>query len=367
MRNLRLNAVAAATLVAAGLFAVSPASGRVSQPQETASGADAPMDGRIVFRDGISGQVYTVNPDGSALQQVTHLGKNAFAGDPQWSPDGSHLAAWIFRNGGAFIYEMKADGTDAHPVYKDDPGWFDTTPGYTPDGSTIVFSRCQEFCAIYSVHTDGSGLTQLTKYRRGIHAGDDFHPQVSPDSKRILFVRQRSNGILSQLWLMNLDGSDAHAITKPRLEAGNRPVWSSDGKLIYFEAPNRGFGDHLYSMTPDGGSITQLTFSPYPNGELDPSNSPRGSRLAFVSDRRYSDPTNVSDLFIMQSDGSHPHYVKTGLPLVLDPAWGTAPLQSGPSVQLPAAGWDDRSPRMAERGSMDMLRAAVPSRVLGRE
>ncbi len=305
-------------------------------PRATAGSVTGAEDGRIAFRDGVSGQIYTANPDGSSLQQVTHLGKNAFAGDPTWSPDGRRIALWIFRKSGALIYEMRADGSRLHPVFTDDPGYFDTTPGYTPDGKTIVFSRCQDSCAIYAVNTDGTDLTPLTTYRRGIHAGTDFHPRVSPDGSQIVFNRQESNGILSQIWLMNIDGSDAHPLTPARLEAGGRQTWSSDGRVVYFEAPARGFGNHLFRMTPEGEDVTQLTDSPFPHGDFDASGSPKGTRIAFISDRRYADPNNVSDLFLMRSDGTHERYVDTGLPLVLDPSWGTAPLQTGPSDQLPA-------------------------------
>src|SRR5690242_11710532 len=114
MRNPRLAvALLAATLVGAGLLAAPPASGRATP---------AITDGRIAFRDGVTGQIYTVNPDGSALQQVTHLGKNAGAADPEWSPDGDYIAAGIFHpdEPGATLEVMKADGSDRHAVFKDD-------------------------------------------------------------------------------------------------------------------------------------------------------------------------------------------------------------------------------------------------------
>ncbi len=333
------------TLVAAivgSLGLTAPAFGRSGEasvgPSAVAS-APAAKDGRIAFRDGVSGQIYTVNPDGSALVQVTDLRAGQFATDPVWSPDSGRLLLTIFGDGGALVYEMRADGTGARVVVEDDPGVFDVTPDYAPDGQHVVFSRCDgdRGCAIYSAGIDGTDLRALTDYRLGIHQGADFHPRVSPDGEWVSFVRQGSGGISSRLWLIRLDGTQAHPISPVKLQAGGRQQWSSNGSLIYFEAPDRGFGNHLYSMTRDGEDLIQLTFSDYPHGDFDPGNSPRGSRITFVSDRRHSDPVNVSDLFIMRGDGSNTHAVRTGLTLVLDPDWGSAPLQTGPSVRLPSS------------------------------
>src|SRR5688572_33143519 len=47
-------------------------------------------NGRIAFVS--SGQIWTVNGDGSDLQQVTSPTSPAFDADPSWSPDGTRIA-----------------------------------------------------------------------------------------------------------------------------------------------------------------------------------------------------------------------------------------------------------------------------------
>ncbi len=56
-------------------------------------------------------------------------------------------------------------------------------------------------------------------------------PRWTPDSKRIVFVSDRSNG--SQMWSMNADGSDPRPLTNVPTEADGVTL-SPDGKLILF-------------------------------------------------------------------------------------------------------------------------------------
>jgi dipeptidyl aminopeptidase/acylaminoacyl peptidase len=62
---------------------------------------------------------------------------------------------------------------------------------------------------------------------------NDGQPVWSPDGKNIAFVR--ADGEKSQIWLLPMNGGEAHAITKEEYGARG-PVWSPDGKKILFSA-----------------------------------------------------------------------------------------------------------------------------------
>lgn len=74
------------------------------------------------------------------------------------------------------------------------------------------------------------------------------------------------------------------------------------GKLVFVS--NRDGDDEIFTMNADGSSQTQLTF----NGDFDqdPSWSPDGKRIAFISAR---DPGLDSEIWIMGIDGSSPRQV----------------------------------------------------------
>ena len=59
----------------------------------------------------------------------------------------------------------------------------------------------------------------------------DGQPQWSPDGKQIAFVR--ADGDKSQVWVLPLNGGEAHAITKSENGASN-PIWSPDGKKMLY-------------------------------------------------------------------------------------------------------------------------------------
>lgn len=286
-------------------------------------------DGRIAFGDFMTGQLYTVNPDGSALMQVTHVSAGHRAGRPDWSPDGRQLAYDSDQSGEIRMYVMDADGSHARLLFRDAPGYRHFGPKFTPGGKTFVFSRCKPddgVCAIYSVRADGTGLRALTAFKEGRQEAVDFAPAVSPDGAWITFDRFFSNGITAQVYLMRADGSRAHAITPPRLQA-LRSNWSPDGRHIAFFSNCCRLGSEVFTVRPDGSAITRLTNSPFPSNNVLPAYSPRGDRIAFSSDRKYSDLC-CEDLFVMEADGSGEHLVRTGLTGVVDVAWGTARLQA---------------------------------------
>ncbi|MDT4995978.1 MAG: hypothetical protein QOD45_46, partial [Pseudonocardiales bacterium] len=60
-------------------------------PAQVAQAATV-QDGKIAFGDFNTGELYSVNPDGSELRQLTHLPDGVFVGDPDWSPDGKRIA-----------------------------------------------------------------------------------------------------------------------------------------------------------------------------------------------------------------------------------------------------------------------------------
>ena len=77
-------------------------------------------------------------------------------------------------------------------------------------------------------------------------------------------------------------GGNAVRITDWRLEP-THPVWSPDGKTIAFQnyAPEGNY--HIWTITPDGRKVSELTTGPF--DDLEPAWLPDGSGLVFSSDR----------------------------------------------------------------------------------
>jgi Tol biopolymer transport system component len=324
-------------------LALALTTGLVLAQAGAAHATSAGRDGRIAFADFMTGQIYAINPDGTGLAQLTHVAKGQTAADPAWSPDGKHIAFDSDMNGKVRLWIMDADGSHAHLVARDRPNVVDVIPSYTPDGRRLVFSRCimMDHCAIYSIQVDGTHRLALTKLR----PVTDLAPSVSPDGRQIAFGRGMAHGIIGQIYVMQADGSGAHAVTSPALE-GISPRWSPTGHLITFTSNCCRPGSNVYVMHPDGTGLRRLTHTPFPHNSFQSAYAPAGDRIVFVSDRRHPDFC-CNDLFVMRSNGTQETLVRTGLTGVFSPSWGTAPLlaataSSAPVIPKPSSSTSSR-------------------------
>ena len=313
---------------APALAAGSQTAGRAAAALGRAAGG-LPADGRIAFSDFVTQKIYTVNPDGTGLVQLTHEPAPRLAARwPNWSPDGSRLLFVRFNpsNGAGRIWIMNANGTGQHQLTSDAPGYRDYTPSYTPDGKRIVFTRCSPndgLCAIWIMRADGTHRHLLVPFLTSPTETNNFDPAVSPDGRRITFDRFGFHGIVSQVWVADITGRHAHPLTAAALEAV-QAAWSPDGGQIAFASNCCRSQSSVYVMRTDGTGVRRLATSKWPNNNFGPVYAPSGDQIAFSSDRRYAS-VRFEDLFAMRANGGQQHLIPTGKKGVVDLAWGPAP------------------------------------------
>jgi Tol biopolymer transport system component len=164
--------------------------------------------------------------------------------NPQFSPDGHHIAFQSTRSGYMEIWLADRDGSNPRQL-SDIRAAITGFPRWSPDGSKIVF------------HSPPNGVATLFILDiRGAHpqplmgASDDAEvPSWSQDGHCIYFASRRTGEM--QVWKVPAKGGNATQVTS---HGGWAPIESSDGRFLFYAKTGHG----LWRLPVTGGTEQQL-------------------------------------------------------------------------------------------------------------
>ena len=206
--------------------------------------------------------IFTANPDGSELKQLTTT--PGYDAEATISTDGKKIVFTSIRNGDLDIYTMDADGSNVKQLTHE--LGYDGGPTFSPDGKLIV----------YRAH----------------------HPKTEQEiaDYKDLLKQALIRPTYLEIWLMKADGSDKRQITDLGA-ASFAPAFYPDGKHVIFSSnvgSTGGMGNfELYGVDLDGKNLERITYTDGFDGF--PMFSPDGKQLVWVSGRNGKVPheTNI--------------------------------------------------------------------------
>jgi dipeptidyl aminopeptidase/acylaminoacyl peptidase len=274
----------------------------------TSAAIDAAIspDGKTLAMDR-SGQIVLMPSEGG--WPVTLTSTQGGKAGMDWSPDGKQIAyasqggIWVVSaSGGAPHRLTSAAAAGGDPRQAGDRG-----PHWSPDGKWILFQSGRRGTnSLMVVSPDGAVTSFLTPPR--VEAADG---KFSPKGDAVVYVTRSKEYFSGRIELLKFDKASGQPIGKPETlytspvdRGGGWSIrgadWSPDGKTLITVLQNSGW-DHIYTLPATGGTPKQITDGSFE--DTDPTYSPDGKSIVFVSSRGLLESRNV---WVTSASGGEP-------------------------------------------------------------
>jgi Tol biopolymer transport system component len=250
-------------------------------------------NGRIAFLSDT--QIYTAEPDGSGLLQLTN--DESGAATPVFSHDGTRIAYKRLSAdnppGAPALYGglvvANSDGTNPIVIAERVVGMSPTA--WSPDDREVLWTGTAVDGSdeqVFVAPADGSSPPLQVGDRSTFNWG----PNWSPDGSKISYVSG------TDFYVMNRDGTEIRKVSQGTYEENNSGAWNPDGNVLVFEA-GRSSDHDLWLVGLDGTPEHVLARSFYT--ETTPAFSPDGQWVAFL---RVAPDFRSTQAGVIRVDGS---------------------------------------------------------------
>jgi TolB protein len=268
------------------------------------SGVAWSPDGRELVYS-MAGSLWRQRPESDEARQLTD--GPGYDYQPDWSPDGTRVVYASYRSDAIELRLLEVATGKSTPLVAD--GAVNIEPRWSPDGARVVYTSSAHggLWHVFVIPVGKQGAagppTRVTPDRDSglpryyYHRKDQyFSPTWSPDGRELIVLSNRGR-IWGSGGFWRIDprpGGSDREIHYEETTWKARPDWARDGGRVVYSSYLGRQWNQLWLMTAEGGDPLQLTY-----GEFDattPRWSPRGDRIAYVSNQRGNTSLWVLDL-----------------------------------------------------------------------
>jgi Tol biopolymer transport system component len=178
---------------------------------------------------GTAEEVWIYDVGAGTLEQMTFESVNTA---PVWTPDGTRIAFSSNRAGALNLYMARADGAGATERLTTSNNI--QFPGsWSPDGSLLAYVEHHPNTGrdIWILQNDtGRSARPLV-----VTPFDETAPAFSPDGRWMAFVSNQSGA--SDVYVRSV--TDSGLVLRVSTDGGSEPVWSRDGRDLYYRSGRR--------------------------------------------------------------------------------------------------------------------------------
>ncbi len=196
---------------------------------------------------------------------------------PSLAADGQSLVYSSIASGNWDIYRRKASSETVLNLTLD-CAEHDTQPALSPDNAWIAFRSERDGGGIFVMRADGGSVRKLSN--------NGYHPAWSPNSEELIYtlelVDYPQNRRLPPdgLWVINVASGRIRQISDQDIAM---PQWSPSGSRIAYWGQGKSTNRDIWTIPAGGGAPTQVTNDKHL--DWNPVWSPDGKYLYFASDR----------------------------------------------------------------------------------
>ncbi|HEU5181198.1 MAG TPA: protein kinase [Candidatus Polarisedimenticolia bacterium] len=181
----------------------------------------------------LHGDIWIKDLGRETLSRLTRLpGRNNI---PVWTPDGQGIVFFSYGHDAQGIYWVRYDGTGEPQRLMEMGGDFLSPYSFSPDGKRLAYSSYKngsERCEIWTVPIEGDRDHPRSGRPELFLSGDSFAdgPAFSPDGRWLAYFSNESGGY--EVYVRPFPGPGERV--QVSTGGGTRPLWSPDGRRLYF-------------------------------------------------------------------------------------------------------------------------------------